>query len=162
MTRRLTLLAGAIALAVGSTAALAAGEMRDRQATGADPAPTATQSGVPADTVRQVQQKLKTEGFDPGPVDGVLGPQTESALRDWQQSKGISASGRVDRPTLAALGLGERGAGGMPGGASAPGPDRPSIRPIDPGTPGAPTPLPPTSPGGSGGAAGGMAPGGAK
>ena len=31
--------------------------------------------------VRQVQEALKAQGHDPGPIDGVMGPQTQQALR---------------------------------------------------------------------------------
>jgi hypothetical protein len=35
---------------------------------------------------RQVQQQLAKRGYDPGPVDGVAGPKTQRALRNFQQS----------------------------------------------------------------------------
>lgn len=37
---------------------------------------------------RQVQQQLAQRGYDPGPVDGVAGPKTQRALRNFQQSQG--------------------------------------------------------------------------
>jgi hypothetical protein len=33
--------------------------------------------------VREVQQALLSAGFDPGPVDGIMGPRTKSALRKY-------------------------------------------------------------------------------
>ena len=33
--------------------------------------------------VREVQQALLAAGFDPGPVDGIMGPRTKSALRKY-------------------------------------------------------------------------------
>ncbi len=36
---------------------------------------------------RQMQQQLAKHGYDPGPVDGVPGPKTQRALRDFQQSQ---------------------------------------------------------------------------
>lgn len=36
---------------------------------------------------RQVQQQLAKRGYDPGPVDGVAGPKTQRALRNFQQSQ---------------------------------------------------------------------------
>lgn len=62
---------------------------------------------VPAltsDGIRTVQQALQKKGIDPGPIDGILGPQTEQAVRKFQDSYGISASGRIDNQTLYALG----------------------------------------------------------
>ncbi|MFQ4136790.1 peptidoglycan-binding domain-containing protein [Nodosilinea sp. PGN35] len=40
-----------------------------------------------AEGARQVQQQLAKHGYDPGPVDGVAGPKTQRALRDFQQSQ---------------------------------------------------------------------------
>jgi hypothetical protein len=33
--------------------------------------------------VREVQQALLNAGYDPGPIDGILGPRTKSALRKY-------------------------------------------------------------------------------
>lgn len=55
--------------------------------------------------VRQVQQALKDKGHDPGPIDGVMGPQTKQALQGFQQAQGISGAGELDQQTLAALGV---------------------------------------------------------
>lgn len=56
-------------------------------------------------TVRSVQQSLSARGYDVGPVDGVWGPSTESALRQFQQSQGLPQTGDLDPRTLAALGV---------------------------------------------------------
>ncbi|WP_081972470.1 peptidoglycan-binding domain-containing protein [Leptolyngbya sp. KIOST-1] len=40
---------------------------------------------------RQVQQELAKRDYDPGPIDGVAGPQTQRALRHFQQSHKPSA-----------------------------------------------------------------------
>ena len=56
-----------------------------------------------AEQVRQVQQKLNDIGYHAGSVDGVLGPQTESALRQFQQARNLDATGHIDSNTLAAL-----------------------------------------------------------
>jgi peptidoglycan hydrolase-like protein with peptidoglycan-binding domain len=49
--------------------------------------------------VRDLQQALKTLGYDPGPVDGVFGAQTEVAVKAFQQAKGIDVDGIVGRIT---------------------------------------------------------------
>ena len=49
--------------------------------------------------VRQVQTALKGRGFDPGRIDGVMGPKTMMAIRNFQSSQAITASGRIDEPT---------------------------------------------------------------
>jgi peptidoglycan hydrolase-like protein with peptidoglycan-binding domain len=56
------------------------------------------------DGVGQVQQALQKKGFDPGPLDGVLGPQTKEAIRKFQDFYGIKASGEIDNQTLYARG----------------------------------------------------------
>lgn len=61
--------------------------------------------------VRGAQQALHQKGYDVGPIDGVMGPKTSAALREFQQAQGLKASGRLDRQTLAALDV-QSGAGG--------------------------------------------------
>ena len=49
--------------------------------------------------VRDLQEALKALGHDPGPVDGVFGVRTESAVRAFQQARGIAVDGVVGRVT---------------------------------------------------------------
>ena len=55
------------------------------------------------DQIRQVQERLKAEGVDPGPADGVMHPQTEAALRQYQQKHGLAVSSAADEATLKRL-----------------------------------------------------------
>jgi TPR repeat protein len=55
--------------------------------------------------VRQVQERLQAAGFNPGAIDGALGPQTRDALRWFQNTKGLSSAGEIDEKTLDALGV---------------------------------------------------------
>jgi hypothetical protein len=57
------------------------------------------------DLVRQVQERLQTVGFNPGTIDGSMGPQTQQALRWFQNAKGLVANGDLDERTLDALGV---------------------------------------------------------
>ena len=57
------------------------------------------------DTIRSVQQALNDQGYDAGAVDGVMGPNTERALRQFQQARNLRQTGRPDSRTLAALGV---------------------------------------------------------
>lgn len=41
----------------------------------------------------QLQQDLKTLGYDPGSIDGVIGRQVRAAIRDYQKSRNIAADG---------------------------------------------------------------------
>ena len=54
--------------------------------------------------IEQVQRSLKGAGHDPGPVDGVIGAQTEAALRAYQKEHGLRATGQLDDATWAKLG----------------------------------------------------------
>ncbi len=51
--------------------------------------------------VTQIQTWLAELDFDPGPsgVDGIFGPTTDSAVRDWQASANRDPDGVVDRAT---------------------------------------------------------------
>jgi len=53
--------------------------------------------------VAQVQRSLKRAGYDPGPVDGRLGPATRAAIRHFQRDNGLPETGEVDAGVLAVL-----------------------------------------------------------
>ncbi len=55
--------------------------------------------------VREIQEKLKENGFEPGPLDGVFGPKTFTAVLRFQQVRGLVPDGEVGPQTAAALGL---------------------------------------------------------
>ena len=69
--------------------------------------------------VKKIQEALKERGFDPGPVDGVMGPNTAKALKAFQTSQGLKASGRIDAQTKRDLGIDEASSS-KPEGAIAP------------------------------------------
>jgi peptidoglycan hydrolase-like protein with peptidoglycan-binding domain len=66
--------------------------------------------------IRRAQQALQAKGFDPGPIDGVIGPRTEDAIRNFQDRYGIKTSTKLDNQTLYALGAADLA--GPPGGES--------------------------------------------
>jgi hypothetical protein len=55
--------------------------------------------------VRQVQQALAKHGFHSGRADGIWGPDTQTAVRNFQKSKGIQSKGRLNQQTLSDLGV---------------------------------------------------------
>ena len=57
------------------------------------------------DRVRSAQQALQAKGMDPGPVDGVIGPRTEAAIRAYQKDQALPQTGRLDDQTRAKLGV---------------------------------------------------------
>jgi len=44
--------------------------------------------------VRDIQSGLAELGYDPGPVDGVMGPKTRSAIRTYQDQNALLVDGR--------------------------------------------------------------------
>lgn len=61
------------------------------------------QSGSTGDQVKAAQCLLKAAGFDPGTPDGIFGPATTTAARNFQSSRGLSADGAVGAKTWTAL-----------------------------------------------------------
>ncbi|MET0401914.1 MAG: peptidoglycan-binding domain-containing protein [Cystobacter sp.] len=59
--------------------------------------------GASGEKVRALQDKLRSAGFNPGTSDGVFGPRTERAVRDFQRAKGLEVDGIAGRRTSAAL-----------------------------------------------------------
>jgi peptidoglycan hydrolase-like protein with peptidoglycan-binding domain len=53
----------------------------------------------------EMQRALISRNLYQGPADGVWGPKTESAVRNFQTQKGIEATGEPNEPTARALGL---------------------------------------------------------
>lgn len=58
---------------------------------------------VDLSTTRGVQQRLHDLGFDPGQIDGVVGPKTKAAIVAFQTSRKLAADGVVGPKTKAAL-----------------------------------------------------------
>ena len=54
-------------------------------------------------TRRQIQLGLRLAGFDPGGADGLFGPRTPAAIRNWQSSRGTRSTGYLDGPQVDAL-----------------------------------------------------------
>ncbi len=82
------------------------------------------QRGSKGPDVLALQQRLKDLGFDPNGVDGNFGPGTETAVRAFQQAKGLGVDGKVGPNTSAALqaageGAASGGAGGEASGGTA-------------------------------------------
>lgn len=55
--------------------------------------------------VNEMQKALNEKGYAVGRVDGVVGPQTSNAIREFQRKEGLSATGQPDQQTLKALGI---------------------------------------------------------
>jgi len=57
------------------------------------------------ESVKSVQEALKDKGHDPGPIDGLMGPRTSQALKDFQKAEGLKVTGQLDNQTREKLGV---------------------------------------------------------
>ena len=57
------------------------------------------------DDIHKVQRRLQAAGLNPGQADGVMGPQTATALRQYQRTHSLPVTGLLDEATRMALGL---------------------------------------------------------
>lgn len=62
------------------------------------------QTNATADMVKRIQAALRRAGHDPGEIDGRIGPGTLTALRAYQEAKGL-VSGPMTLETLSSLGV---------------------------------------------------------
>jgi len=56
-------------------------------------------------TIHEIQTRLESRGFNPGPIDGLWGGRTERALKGFQKEKGLPVTGRLDMATRKKLGV---------------------------------------------------------
>jgi len=85
--------------------ALAIAHLSDRLRGGgafATPWPT-DDPGLARAERREVQQRLLERGHDIGQPDGVIGPKTQAAIRDFQSANGLPVDGRAGMRLLRAL-----------------------------------------------------------
>jgi len=54
-------------------------------------------------TVRRVQRRLSELGYPVKGADGEFGPETRTALRNYQRDKNLNATGDIDDETLSSL-----------------------------------------------------------
>lgn len=54
-------------------------------------------------SVKDVQSALSARGFNPGPIDNIMGRLTRGALERFQAANGLKVTGVADDATLAAL-----------------------------------------------------------
>lgn len=62
-------------------------------------------SSVTESTVSDIQQALVSAGFDPGPINGLVGEQTIAALNDFQTRKGLTVTTYLTVETVESLGI---------------------------------------------------------
>ena len=65
-----------------------------------------TSPALAPDTIKQVQERLRDDGYyKQGPVDGLWGDGTQTAVRNFQRDHSLSTTGRLDVATLEALNI---------------------------------------------------------
>lgn len=69
-------------------------------------------------SVANVQQLLNDLGYDAGPVDGIMGSKTRSAIRAYQTDQGLPTSGQPSRSLFAKLQTSASGGGTASGGTT--------------------------------------------
>jgi peptidoglycan hydrolase-like protein with peptidoglycan-binding domain len=55
------------------------------------------------EVVLQAQRQLKALGFNPGTIDGNIGPQTQAAVREYQRAYRLPPTGTLDEATVRSL-----------------------------------------------------------
>src|SRR2546423_15517269 len=56
-------------------------------------------------TVAAVQRRLARGGYYHGPIDGVIGPGTRTAIRGFERNNGLPVDGVIDSQLLRTMGL---------------------------------------------------------
>lgn len=87
--------------------ALAVGHLADRIAGGGAlfAELPEVETALPRTQIEKLQNRLADLGYDPGAVDGLMGPATRSALQEFEADRDRIADGYPDEGTLEALGL---------------------------------------------------------
>lgn len=81
----------------------APGAVRSAPSASAAPGGAATDQGLLV--AMRAQLELKRLGHYNGTIDGIVGPDTQGALRRFQQSQNLTQSGVLDNATLSKLGI---------------------------------------------------------
>ena len=110
---------------IASSALLSLGAFAEGTKATAEKQPQASAATQPqahsSAVIKQAQERLTAAGHDAGPADGAMSAKTIQALKDFQKSKRIEATGQLDQRTLAALGVSAAGVGGTSSPAPAAG-----------------------------------------
>lgn len=60
---------------------------------------------VSSSTVKKVQKKLKSCGYNCGTADGIMGTKTVKALKKYQRANGLNADGVIGSAVLKSMGI---------------------------------------------------------
>jgi hypothetical protein len=84
------------------------------------PAAAPGQAAPDLKNVAEIQKALQKLGYDPGKIDGLMGPHTQGAIKKFQQANGLAVDGIVGPKTRAALDKALQGGAAPAGGPTAP------------------------------------------
>ena len=62
--------------------------------------------------IKKVQESLRDKGYYHAKVDGISGPQTRAAIRQYQKDQNLPVTGRLDSETEGKLGVEPKSVGG--------------------------------------------------
>ena len=100
--------AGPVGAVVGGVGGAYAGHEvagKDHTASSSTSYSSSTSTRYDPTLVRDVQQALNDRGYSAGATDGQWGPNTENAVRRFQQASGLPQTGELEGSTLSALGV---------------------------------------------------------
>lgn len=81
-----------------------ASTMQSPSATAPQQAQNGTSSAsLSEDQIKEAQQKLKTAGVYNGEINGQMDQETQEAIEQFQEQKGLEKTGTLDQQTMAAL-----------------------------------------------------------
>jgi peptidoglycan hydrolase-like protein with peptidoglycan-binding domain len=99
----LVVLAGGVFGDASATAAPGSQGAVIRHAAGAPGVAERAPKAPKPEFVRQAQRALRDLGYRPGPIDGVVGPQTHAALAKYQEAESLPVTGKLDLESMARL-----------------------------------------------------------
>lgn len=101
-------LAAAAAVLLYMVATEAVGPVKDMPTLVSADRPPADSATVYRKQMKLTQETLRSFGYAPGAIDGIMRFETASALRAFQREKGLTVTGQANPETLAALGIEDR------------------------------------------------------
>jgi outer membrane murein-binding lipoprotein Lpp len=66
------------------------------------------QTNMTRDRISDIQRALQAKGFDPGPIDGIVGTRTMAAVHNFQKSSNLPTDKYLNVATIKALGVSPR------------------------------------------------------
>jgi peptidoglycan hydrolase-like protein with peptidoglycan-binding domain len=104
MFRAATASAKPVPASDGATAAAAVPRARPAEPAAATPAPPkAAVARTPGEIIGDIQRELARRGYYDGVVDGLYGPKTDGAIRDFEQAAGLKPSTEPNEALLQAI-----------------------------------------------------------